>query len=108
MLYIFVLFHFFEKACGNVGGGDCDDALDGNYKAVIALDALDVAFGALKYSACHSHSVACCPLLVHLAEILHAKIVDRCYANEHLHLVVGYCCWLALTTIAIYHHFAHE
>lgn len=108
MLYIFALFHFFEKACGNVGGGDCDDALDGNYKAVIALYALDVAFGALKYSACHPHSVACCPLLATLAQILHAELVDGCYADKHLHLLVGYCCWLALATIAIYHHLAHE
>ena len=104
----FVLFHFFEKACGNVGGDYCDDALDGNYKAVVALYALDVALSTLKYSACYAHSVASCPLLACLAKILHAKIVDRCYADKHLHLIVGYCCWLALATIAVYHHLAHE
>ena len=82
--------------------------LDGDYEAVVALDALDVALGTLKESSCDAHLVALCPLLAHLAEVLHTEILDGCYADKHLHLLVGNGCGELLATVAIYHRLAHK
>ena len=52
--FLLFLLYPLKVAGGDVGGGYGGDALDGDYKAVVALDALDVTLGTLKDACCYN------------------------------------------------------
>lgn len=80
---------FLEEAGGDVGGGDGDDAFDGNDEAFVAVYALDVAFGALKDSAGDADALAFLEVDGFGVQVFEVGVAAGGHHLESVHLAVG-------------------
>ena len=78
-----------EEAGGDVGGGDGDDAFDGDDEAFVAVYALDVAFGALEDSAGDADALAFLEVDGFGVQVFEVWVAAGGHHLEGVHLAVG-------------------
>lgn len=76
--------YFFQKIRADVAGGDCGEAVDGNHKTLVALDALDNAFGAFEQSGGDADAVAFEEFLGNIGQ-RDEFVADGSYEDEVVH-----------------------
>ena len=88
-LRFFVFGEFLEEAGGDVGGDDGHDAFDGYDESFVALDALDVAFGAFEGPAGYAHMLPFFEINGARVQVFEVGMAAGGYQLEGVHLLVG-------------------
>lgn len=92
---LLVCLHFLQKSGRNEFGCESGNTLNGNYKAPVVFDALDVTLITFEYAVNDSHAVTFVELRAILSQILKTRVLNVAELYERFHLFIRNDQWLS-------------